>query len=93
MYSFKTNYPNWKPVGNGKQLMSVLANFRQKTEENDLAMGQLFSSVRLPNQLGPPMPGTSHYTCSVTSSARDGVGHIVNIPSASYTDLQRAAAE
>ncbi|XP_024386902.1 autophagy-related protein 9 [Physcomitrium patens] len=82
--SFKTNYPNWEPDGNGKQLMSVLADFRLRNEENELAMGQLFSSVRLPqppNQLRPwgsPMPGNSLYTRSVNSTVRDRFAN--NIP-------------
>lgn len=101
--SFKTNYPNWEPDGNGKQFMSVLADFRLRKEENDLAKGQLFSSVRLPqppNQLRPwgatmpvPVPRNSLYTRSVNSTVRDRFGH--NIPFArpssmngSHPDLQ-----
>ncbi|KAL3686025.1 hypothetical protein R1sor_004047 [Riccia sorocarpa] len=31
--SFKSNYPNWEPDGNGKQLLSVLADFRTRKED------------------------------------------------------------
>lgn len=84
--------------------MSVLADFRLRNEENELAMGQMFSSVRLPNppnQLRPwgaPIPGNSLYTRSVNSTVRDRFGH--NIPFArptsmngSYSDLQRPVTE
>ncbi|KAG0627007.1 hypothetical protein M758_2G167400 [Ceratodon purpureus] len=102
--SFKTNYPNWEPDGNGKQFMSVLADFRLRNEENELAMGQLFSSVRLPqppNQLRPwgaPMPGNSLYTRSFNSTVRDRFA--TNIPFArpssvngASSDLQRSITE
>jgi hypothetical protein len=104
IYSFKTNYPNWEPDGNGKQFMSVLADFRLRNEEYDLSMGQLFSSVRLPqppNQLRPwgaPMPGNSLYTRSFNSTVRDRFGP--NIPFArpspangASSDLQRSLTQ
>lgn len=85
--SFKANYPNWEPDEKGKEFLSVLADFRLRKEENDLAMGQMFSSVRLsqpPNQLRPwgapmpvPVPGTSLYTRSVNSTVRDRFGHTI----------------
>ena len=37
-FSFKTNYPNWEPDVNGKQLMSQLSAFRLRNDENVLAI-------------------------------------------------------
>lgn len=78
--SFKSNYPNWEPDGNGKQFMSVLTDFRLRKEENDLAMGHLFSSVRLPNPPNQLRPhgaprSDSPYIRSVNSSVRDRFGN------------------
>jgi hypothetical protein len=83
VYSFKTNYPNWEPDVNCKQFMSQLVDFRLRNDENDLAMGQLFSSLQQsqsPNQLGPwgaPMPGHSLLSRSVNSTVRDRFGHSI----------------
>ena len=77
--------------------MSVLADFRLRNEESDLAMGQMFSSVRLPqppNQLRPwgaPMPGNSLYTRSVNSTVRDRFGH--NIPFARPSSVNGASSD
>jgi len=84
--SFKFNYPNWEPDGDGKHLMSVLADFRVRNEEGDHAVGQSSSSVcKSPNQLRPsgaPVSaagtGASLYTRSVNLSVQDRVG--LNIP-------------
>lgn len=83
MNSFKTNYPNWEPDGNGKQFMSVLADFRHKNCDNDPAMAHLFSSVHVqlpPNQLRPwgePTSGHGPYIRSEPSSVRDRFGNLV----------------
>lgn len=96
VFSFKFNYPNWEPDGDGNHLMSVLADFRLRNEESDHAVGQSSSSVcKSPNQLRPsgapvssPRTGASLNTHSVNLSVQDRVG--LNVPFVRPTLMDRS---
>ncbi|OAE25942.1 hypothetical protein AXG93_1712s1200 [Marchantia polymorpha subsp. ruderalis] len=72
--SFKSNYPNWEPDGNGKHLLSVLADFRSRKEDLGLFNLAHANSTLDARMRSIPRMGDSLYQRAADFSSRDRFG-------------------